>query len=159
MASATSKRPRRAARGDVKTTQQRPGGETTTVRITAATHEKLRQIADESGDRLQTVLEKAVEHYRRKLFFDAADEAYAALRADPEAWAEELAERRLYENTTRARARWHTPRAGSVSQPVQLQSSGAGLSGADHDTRQAHSVASVGASSRGWANPDKLHQV
>jgi hypothetical protein len=36
---------------------------------------------------------------RRWWFLRRADQAYARLRADPEAWAEELEERRLLEST------------------------------------------------------------
>jgi len=38
-----------------------------------------------------------VEQYRRQVFLEKANEEYARLRADPEAWAEELAERELWE--------------------------------------------------------------
>lgn len=70
---------------------------TTTVRVSVETHEKLRWLADEMGAPLQQVLDKAVELYRRQVFLEKANEEYARLRADPEAWAEELAERELWE--------------------------------------------------------------
>jgi hypothetical protein len=37
---------------------------------------------------MQTVLERAIENYRRETFLDACDVAYAALRQDRDAWAE-----------------------------------------------------------------------
>ena len=43
------------------------------------------------------LLEKAVDAYRRKLFFEQLNAGYAELRADPEAWAEHLAERKLWD--------------------------------------------------------------
>ncbi len=48
---------------------------------------------------MQTVLAKAVEAYRRQRFWDRHNEAYALLREDPESWAEELTERKLWEST------------------------------------------------------------
>jgi len=48
---------------------------------------------------MQTVLDQAVEEYRRAVFLDKLDADYAALRADPEAWREELEERKLWDNT------------------------------------------------------------
>jgi hypothetical protein len=48
---------------------------------------------------MQEVLARAVEDYRRKRILDQTNAAYAALRADPDAWAEVLAERAELENT------------------------------------------------------------
>jgi hypothetical protein len=45
------------------------------------------------------VLDKALDAYRRKLFFDQLNAGYAALRADPQAWAEEQEERKLWDAT------------------------------------------------------------
>ena len=45
------------------------------------------------------VLDKALDAYRRKLFFEQLNAGYAALRADPEARAEHLAERQLWDAT------------------------------------------------------------
>ena len=46
---------------------------------------------------MQTVLDEAVEHFRREKLLVAANAAYAQLRADPESWKEELAERRRWD--------------------------------------------------------------
>ncbi|HAG09210.1 MAG TPA: toxin-antitoxin system protein [Desulfotomaculum sp.] len=64
-----------------------------TVRVSQTTLQTLRQIAAQSGEPMQAVLDKAVEVYRRQLFLQIANEAYAALREKPEAWREEIAER------------------------------------------------------------------
>lgn len=48
---------------------------------------------------MQGVLARAVEAYRRRLFLEAANAEYASLRADPEAWAEELTERKVWDAT------------------------------------------------------------
>ena len=71
----------------------------TTVRVSAETHELLRKLAEASGEPLQKVLERAVENYRREQFFTELNAAYARLQADPVAWKEELAERALWEST------------------------------------------------------------
>jgi hypothetical protein len=47
------------------------------------------------------VLEKEVEVYRRKLFFDEVNAAFLRLKADAVAWEEEKAERRVWEHTLR----------------------------------------------------------
>jgi hypothetical protein len=72
---------------------------TAMLRVSAATRDILRELAAQSGEPMQAVLEKAVEQYRRQRMFDEADAAYAALRRDSEAWQEELEERRLWEAT------------------------------------------------------------
>ena len=48
---------------------------------------------------MQSVIDQAVEAYRRRRFLEAANEEYARLRADPTAWGEELEERRLWDST------------------------------------------------------------
>jgi predicted transcriptional regulator len=63
------------------------------VRISEETRDKVRELADRSGTSMQAVLDEAVERHRRACFFAELDAAYADLRAQPEAWAEELAER------------------------------------------------------------------
>jgi len=72
---------------------------TTTVRISEATRSKLRQLAEETGEPMQMVLDRALDAYRREHFFAALDEAYAGLWADPVAREEELAERQIFEGS------------------------------------------------------------
>jgi len=45
------------------------------------------------------VLDKALDAYHRKVFFEQLNAGYAKLRADPEAWAEHLAKRKLWDAT------------------------------------------------------------
>lgn len=71
----------------------------TTVRVSKETREALRELAEQSGEPMHRVLAKAVEAYRRQRFWEQTNAAYAALRADPEAWQEELQERRDWEAT------------------------------------------------------------
>ena len=71
----------------------------TTVRVKPETHEALRKLAREMNEPMQDILARAVEDYRRRWILEETNAAYAALQADPEAWAEELAERALWEGT------------------------------------------------------------
>ena len=71
----------------------------TTVRVSEHTHELLRKLAAASGEPLQKVLERAVEHYRREQFYAEFNAAFERLKADPVAWEEELAERAEWDAT------------------------------------------------------------
>ena len=70
-----------------------------TVRIKPATLVTLRTLAAKSGRPMSEELEQAVEQRKRQQFLEQLNADFAALRADPEAWAEELEERRLFEGT------------------------------------------------------------
>lgn len=72
---------------------------TTTVRIDRRTHRTLQSLARNAGVPMPKVLARLVESEERRRLFEEADAAYAALQADPAAWEQELAERRLWENT------------------------------------------------------------
>ena len=70
-----------------------------TVRISKASHQLLKDLAEQTGQTMRDVLDKALDAYRRKLFFEQMNAGYTELRADPEAWAEHLAERRQWDAT------------------------------------------------------------
>jgi hypothetical protein len=72
---------------------------TLTVPISDKSHRILQELAEQTGQTTGEILDKALDAYRRKVFFDGLAADYAALKADPEAWAEELAERKLWEAT------------------------------------------------------------
>jgi hypothetical protein len=71
---------------------------TTTIRISWETQEVLRSLAAREGTPMQEILE-AIEAYRRKRLLEMGNQAYAALKKDPKGWEQELAERKLWENT------------------------------------------------------------
>jgi predicted transcriptional regulator len=71
----------------------------TTVRVSEATREVLREIARTDGRPMQALLEEAVELLRRRRFLDAVNAGYAAYRADAEGWQEELADREAWDAT------------------------------------------------------------
>lgn len=70
-----------------------------TVRISETTHRALRDLAESERISQQAIVERAIENYRRQRFLEAANRQYAALRNDPEAWAQELSERAIWDAT------------------------------------------------------------
>jgi hypothetical protein len=70
-----------------------------TVRIKPATHAKLRELAEKAGQSMPQTLEQAVDVYYRQRLLEDSNRAYAALRGDSRAWAEELAQRKLLDGT------------------------------------------------------------
>jgi hypothetical protein len=69
------------------------------IRVSEATHSFLRELAEETGEPMQELLAEAVEGMRRRRMLELTNAAYAALREDPTAWQEELAERRAWDVT------------------------------------------------------------
>ena len=69
------------------------------IRISPRSKATLRELAKHAGKPMQTVLDDAMEHYRRDIFFRELDQDYARLQANPEAWQKELAERQLWDTT------------------------------------------------------------
>lgn len=72
---------------------------TSTVRISEMKRNMLRELATWTGEPMQTVLERAIEHYRRELFLERANAAFAALRNNAAAWKDELEERGEWDAT------------------------------------------------------------
>jgi hypothetical protein len=70
-----------------------------TVRISEASHQVLKELASRTGQTMVEVLDRAVDGYRRKLFFEQLNAGYAELRADPRAWAEHQAELKKWDAT------------------------------------------------------------
>lgn len=71
----------------------------TTVKISKGTRDTVWDLAVKSGESMQTIIDRAVEGFRRQSFFEQANKAYLALRENPEAWERELKERREWEAT------------------------------------------------------------
>lgn len=65
---------------------------TTTIRVDTDTHAELVELAAETGASLMDTTRSAVEALRRQRFAQHVTEELNALRADPEAWADYLAE-------------------------------------------------------------------
>jgi predicted transcriptional regulator len=73
---------------------------TRTVRISERTHQELVQLSNQFNESMQTLMEQAVEEYKRKILFEQANIAYSKLREDPVAWKQAQAERELWEYNT-----------------------------------------------------------
>lgn len=69
------------------------------TRISMPTREVLRRLAEESGESMQAVIEKALELYRRHLFLEESNRAFEALQANPELWKAEQGERDAWKIT------------------------------------------------------------
>lgn len=71
----------------------------TQVRISTTTHRVLRGLSSEVGESMQTIVEEAIEQYRRRRFLEGLNEDFKSLKEDSEAWKEELEERALWDET------------------------------------------------------------
>lgn len=70
-----------------------------TVRLREETHAALREMSTDCGVPITQLIAEMTEQRRRQEILRQGNEAYARLREDPKAWAEELEERRLFEGT------------------------------------------------------------
>ena len=62
--------------------------ESHTIRINKPTLEIVRELASQAGTTMTAVVEAAVREYQRKKYWEEYNAGYAALKADPKAWAE-----------------------------------------------------------------------
>jgi len=69
------------------------------VFIDSSTYKILQDLSAQTGRKMQEILGEAVELYRRKLLLDKANAAFAALKADSQAWKEEQEERATWDVT------------------------------------------------------------
>jgi hypothetical protein len=70
-----------------------------TVRISKESSNILREIAAREKKSLQTVLDDAIEEYRRHRFLQEANKAYLVLKENPRSWKVEAEERKQWETT------------------------------------------------------------
>jgi hypothetical protein len=70
-----------------------------TVRVSEETHSILREISEQRGQPMTEVLAEAVERLRHEDLLRRTNEAYAAVREDPEAWDEVMRERSEWDAT------------------------------------------------------------
>jgi hypothetical protein len=75
--------------------------ETVMMRIRKDIHDALRDMARQENASMQEVMSQALEAYRRTRLFQRADTAYAALKAKPAAWQEEMEERAMWDAASR----------------------------------------------------------
>lgn len=72
---------------------------TTTIRVSTKTRDVLREMAGMIGLSMQEIVERAIESYRREQLLQTANTAYAALRADSNAWQAYQAEQTEWDVT------------------------------------------------------------
>jgi predicted transcriptional regulator len=70
-----------------------------TVEIGSTSYKMLQEIAARSGESIPQILDKAIDQYRKQKFLESANQAYTALRNNPEAWASEIEEREAWDVT------------------------------------------------------------
>ncbi|HZV05271.1 MAG TPA: ribbon-helix-helix domain-containing protein [Gemmataceae bacterium] len=95
------------------------------IPISETTLARLEEMASWAGVSVAEMLERAVNEQYDRRFWDAVNAGYAALRADPAAWAEIESERRLWDSTLMdgldAPERW--AEEGNTPSPSPEQSS------------------------------------
>lgn len=69
------------------------------IPISETTRARLEEMAGWAGVSIAEILERVVNEQYDQRFWEAVNAGYAALRADPVAWAEIESERRLWDNT------------------------------------------------------------
>ena len=72
---------------------------TTTIRVTSESRDKVRILSEKTGLKQQEVIDQAVEAFRRQVFLDAANSAFADLNSNKATAIVENAERQEWDNT------------------------------------------------------------
>jgi hypothetical protein len=70
-----------------------------TIQISEASHRVLKELAEQTGQTMMEVLDRALDAYRRRVYFEQLNAGYPALRADPEAWPALEEEQKLWDAT------------------------------------------------------------
>ena len=72
---------------------------TTTIRISKTTQELLHVLASQDNTSMQTIVEQAVEHYRRQRFLEGLSADFTDLRENNKNWHDERQERQQWDRT------------------------------------------------------------
>ena len=72
---------------------------TTTIRVTRESRDKVRILSEQTGLKQQEIIDQAVEVFRRQVFLDAANSAFADLKGDESVLDVEQAERQEWDST------------------------------------------------------------
>ena len=67
------------------------------MRVSARSRETLRELATQTGQSMQSMIDEAVELYRRRRFLEAVNAAYTPLRQHAETWRAIEQERREWD--------------------------------------------------------------
>lgn len=63
------------------------------LRVNERTHEKVRQMSNESHLSMQEIVDRAIEAYRRQQILEQANAVYATMRLSPQDWQDVEEER------------------------------------------------------------------
>ena len=69
------------------------------VRVSDETHRSIKTLAASQGIAIQTVIDQAIDDYRKRQFLNKLNEDFARCRADETEWEAELEERATWEAT------------------------------------------------------------
>ena len=69
------------------------------VRISNRSHATLQRLSREENCPMQSILDSALEQYRRERFLHEANSDFARLKKNPKAWGQEAAERDVWDAT------------------------------------------------------------
>lgn len=69
------------------------------ARILDADHKLLQDLSKQTGKQHQQIIHEALAMYRRDHLLDAINVAFEKLKTDPEAWAQETAERTAWDGS------------------------------------------------------------
>ncbi len=72
---------------------------TATVRVSLKVRNILKDLSRETGEPMASILDEAVENYRRQLILEKANQAYKKLKENQEMWKEEVEERKMWDST------------------------------------------------------------
>jgi len=70
------------------------------VRVSESVHSTIRGIAIETGESMQSVVERAIERYKRELFLENLNRDFETLRNNSSDWNAEVEERELWDATS-----------------------------------------------------------
>jgi hypothetical protein len=71
----------------------------TTIRVSRPTRDRFARLAQTTGRPMSQLVDEAADALERRVFFDQLSARYDVLRADPKAWHEIEAERKIESGT------------------------------------------------------------
>ena len=89
-----------------------------TIRVSRSTHGRLRELAEKTGDTMADIVDRAVRNYQKERFWADYHAAYAALQADPSAWADFQGESESWDSTLADGLEEPSDEQGTADDPV-----------------------------------------
>ncbi len=69
----------------------------TTLRVSTELHDKIAHLAKARGQRMQDIIDQAIDAWERTMFWEEFNESWARVRRNPEQWAQVQAERAVWD--------------------------------------------------------------